>query len=190
VPDDLKTPDQDLLDLTLAAAAKDQQMVTEQGLPTAPVPEGMTFREVPTHVDERGSVFEVYDPRWNWHPEPMVFSYCFTVRPGMVKGWGLHKEHDDRYLLLTGEMQLVTFDVRKDSSTYGMVSKISLSHFNRRLVRIPAFVWHADFNIGTTDAMVINFPTIQYNHAAPDKYRLPWDTDLIPHVFHGAQGGG
>jgi dTDP-4-dehydrorhamnose 3,5-epimerase len=28
--------------------------------------------------------------------------------------------------------------------------------------------------------MVVNFPTIQYDHASPDKYRLPLDTDLLP----------
>lgn len=60
--------------------------------------EGVSFREVPTHIDGRGSVFELYDPRWAWHAEPLVFAYCFTIRPGMVKGWNLHKEHeDDRY---------------------------------------------------------------------------------------------
>jgi len=52
-------------------------------------------------------------------------------------------------------------------------------------VNVPKFVWHADRNIGTSDAVVINFPTIQYDHSNPDKYRLPLDTDLIPHKFDG-----
>jgi len=50
-------------------------------------------------------------------------------------------------------------------------------------VNIPAGVWHADQNVGTTDLVVVNFPTIQYNHQAPDKYRLPLDTDKIPYSF-------
>jgi dTDP-4-dehydrorhamnose 3,5-epimerase len=55
-------------------------------------------------------------------------------------------------------------------------------------VNIPRFVWHADRNIGTSDVIVINFPTMQYDHAKPDKYRLPIDTDLIPHDFGPAKG--
>ena len=60
---------------------------------------------------------------------------------------------------------------------------------DRRLVNVPENVWHADHNIGSTDALVVNFPTIQYDHNSPDKYRLPIDTPLIPHDFGGAKGG-
>ncbi len=41
---------------------------------------------------------------------------------------------------------------------------------------IPRGVWHAERCIGGKDAMVVNFPTIQYDHTNPDKYRLPLDT--------------
>ena len=35
---------------------------------------------------------------------------------------------------------------------------------------------------------MVNYPTIQYDHSNPDKYRLPLDTDLIPFSFDGAKG--
>jgi dTDP-4-dehydrorhamnose 3,5-epimerase len=50
-------------------------------------------------------------------------------------------------------------------------------------------VWHADHNIGTTDVIVVNFPTKPYEHANPDKYRLPLNTDLIPYSFGNVMGG-
>ena len=56
------------------------------------------------------------------------------------------------------------------------------------LVNVPRNVWHADHNIGTTDVLVVNFPTLAYDHANPDRYRLPLDTDLIPHSFGNATG--
>jgi len=56
------------------------------------------------------------------------------------------------------------------------------------IVNIPTNVWHADRNIGTTDVLVVNFPTQPYDHAHPDKYRLPLDTDLIPYSFGDARG--
>ena len=55
-----------------------------------------------------------------------------------------------------------------------------ISEHDRCLVNVPIDVWHADHNIGTRDVVVVNFPTIEYDHAAPDKWRLPLDTPLIP----------
>ena len=178
----------DLLRETLEAAVQDQRTVDENRRSTAPLLDGMSFYESVRHDDDRGSVTEIYDPRWGWHPDPLVFSYFFTVRPGIVKGWGLHKEHEDRYFVISGEMELVTFDPRPESSTFGKVCKVYLSGSRPRLVNIPKFVWHADRNIGTSDAVVVNFPTIQYDHSKPDKYRLPIDTPLIPHSFGDAKG--
>jgi hypothetical protein len=77
-----------LLDITLAAAAPDKQTVSADGKPVQGLIDGVSIREVPTHTDERGSLVEIYDPRWGWHPAPMVFAHCFTIRPGFVKGWG------------------------------------------------------------------------------------------------------
>lgn len=173
----------------LAAARRDQQMATPEGEPVRRLTEGVRIRPLPMHIDERGSVCEIFDPRWGWHPDPMVFAYVFTIRPGVVKGWNLHRDHEDRYALVQGDMELVLYDPRPDSSTAGEVCRIALSGQQRCLVNVPRNVWHADHNIGTTDVLVVNFPTIQYDHASPDKYRLPLDTDLIPHSFGNATGG-
>jgi dTDP-4-dehydrorhamnose 3,5-epimerase len=130
----------------------------------------------------------MFDPRWQWHPDPLVFVYSFTIKPGFAKGWNLHKEHEDRYFILQGEMELVLFDPRPQSSTYGEVCRIVLSDKNRRIVNVPKNVWHADHNIGSSEVVVVNFPTVAYDHSNPDKWRLPLDTDLIPYSFQGARG--
>jgi dTDP-4-dehydrorhamnose 3,5-epimerase len=167
---------------------QDKETVTPDGESTQRLPVGVTFHDVVTQVDDRGTVCELFDPRWNWHPDPLVFSYCFTVRPGMIKGWGMHKEHEDRYFILQGEMEVVLYDEREGSETYGLVARIVLSEYRRRLMNIPRGVWHADRNIGSKDTLVVNFPTIQYNHAAPDKFRLPLDTERIPYKFDNPRG--
>ena len=177
-----------ILDETLAASTRDRQTVTPGSRVVQSLIEGVSFRDVPTHVDERGFVVEIYDSRWTWHAAPMVFAHCFTIRPGYVKGWGLHKTHEDRYFILQGEMELVLYDPRPESSTCGDICKISMSESNRRLVNIPKFVWHAERNIGDKDVMVIDLPTEPYNHENPDKYRLPIDTPLIPYSFGTARG--
>ena len=179
--------DRSLLDITLEAARRDQQMVTPAGEPIG-LTEGVRIRPLPTHSDARGSVFELFDVQWNWHPDAVVFAYCFTIRPGCVKGWSLHAKHEDRYALLKGEMELVLFDPRPESSTCGKLCRIALSEHGRSLVNVPKNVWHADHNIGSTEVVVVNFPTAAYDHTNPDKYRLPLDTDLIPYSFGGAKG--
>lgn len=177
-----------LLDQTLASAQRDRQTVTTDGKPVLDLIEGVSFRNVTTHIDGRGTLVEIYDTRWGWHPAPVVFAHCFTIRPGFVKGWGLHETHQDRYFILFGDMELVLFDPRPNSSTCGKINKILMSESNRRLVNIPTHVWHAEYNIGASDVVVIDLPTEPYNHAAPDKYRLPIDTPLIPYSFGNARG--
>ena len=87
------------------------------------------------------------------------------------------------------DLALILFDPRPDSPTRGEVCRIVLSEHDRCLVNVPEDVWHADHNIGTRDVLVVNHPTIQFDHAAPDKWRLPLDTPLIPYRFPpGTQG--
>lgn len=177
-----------LLERTMAAAVKDKATVTSEGKPTRRLTEGVVIREVPTHLDARGSVVEMFDPAWGWHPDPIVFAYSFSIKPGYVKGWNLHQLHEDRYFLLQGEMELVLYDPRPKSATCGEICRIPLSHHRRCIVNVPRNVWHADYNVGTSEVLVVNFPTMAYNHADPDKWRLPIDTDLIPYSFPGAKG--
>lgn len=178
-----------ILDETLAAAHQDSPTVTPEGKPLRRLTNGVTVRHLPTHTDPRGTVMELYDKRWGFHPEPLVFAYTFTIRPGIVKGWGLHKKHQDRYAILCGEMLLVLYDPRPDSPTCGEVCTIVMSEYDRCLVNIPENVWHADFNFGQQDVVLVNFPTSSYDHASPDKWKLPIDSPLIPYRFPpGAHG--
>ena len=167
---------------------QDAPSVTPDGRPLAALPAGVSFREAPTHLDDRGWVVEAFDPRWGWHPDPFAFAYVFSIRPGRIKGWGIHLEHEDRYFILSGHMRVVMFDERADSPTRGLVAEVVLSETNRRLMNIPAGIWHADENLSSSDVIVVNFPTMAYRHDAPDKYRLPLDSNRIPFRFEDRAG--
>lgn len=140
----------------MSAPVQDQQTVTPQGEQTQALPHGVTFHDVVTHVDDRGTVCELFDPRWGWHPDPLVFAYSFTIRPGMIKGWGMHRKHEDRYFILQGEMDVVLYDERPDSPTYGLVAKIVMSEYRRRLMNIPAGVHQVlDQRIAQSDELML-----------------------------------
>jgi len=177
-----------LLELTLAAAERQGQTVTSEGVRIAPTIEGVRIRRPPTHVDDRGWLVELCDPRWEEAGGPIEYAYCTTIRPGYAKGWGFHKTHEDRYFVLFGEAETILYDVRPGSETYGQISTIRMSAHNRGLFTIPRLVWHATRNLGAGDVVVVNFPTIQFDHANPDKYTLPLDTPLIPYSFEGTPG--
>lgn len=167
---------------------KDPASVSSTGVSLSTLPAGVTSRAATTHTDDRGTVCEIFDPRWNWHAAPFQFAYFYTLRPGKIKGWGLHLKHEDRYFIMFGEMEIVMYDARSDSPTFGLVAKVILSEHHRRLVNIPAGIWHANHNIGDKDVVVVNLPTQPYEHSDPDKYRLPLDTDQIPYSFDNRQG--
>lgn len=185
-----RTSSSSLLDTMLSAALSDKATVTPEGTSLRRLTHGVTIHKLITHTDERGTLTELFDPRWEFHSDPLVFAYTFTVRPNVVKGWSLHRRHEDRYAILQGEMELILFDPREESPTYGEVCCIVLSERDRCLVNVPINVWHADYNFGQRDVVIVNFPTIQYDHAGPDKWRLPIDTPMIPHKFPAGVIGG
>lgn len=162
---------------------RDEATVTSGGELLAPLPEGVSFHQVTTHVDDRGWVCEIFDPRWGWSQEPLRYVYATALRSGAIKGWAMHEKNEDRYFILLGEVELVLYDDRANSATRGQVFKIYLSHYNRRLVNIPAGVWHANRNVGEGEAVIISCPTTFYDHDNPDKFRLPLDNDVIPFRF-------
>ncbi len=159
---------------------RDVQTVNSNGSRLGDLPVGMVLRELVTHPDDRGTVCELYDDRWGIHPDPAVYAYLCTIRPGKSKGWGIHREHEDRYAFLFGELELAFYDAREGSATSGREFRLVLSGFARATLVIPRGVWHAERNIGSADAVFVNFPTIPYDHSNPDKYRLPLDTDELP----------
>ena len=164
-------------------ATREPASVTSDGERLRTLPEGVTVREVITHVDQRGSLCELIDERWEGVDEPITSSYLWTIRPGVIKGWSIHREKADRYVLLFGEVQLVLYDERPGSPTEGVVTELVLTDLRRQTVRIPAGVWHAVRGLGGRDSVLVNFPTALYEHGDPDKYGMDVDNDVIPFRF-------
>lgn len=167
---------------------KDDPTVTPEGARLAPRIAGVDIKPVALQLDERGELCEIYNPVWGFDDDPLVYVYQTMVRPGMIKGWVYHREQNDRLFVSTGTLKIVLYDPREDSPTKGMVNEIFLSDRNRGLLKIPKLVLHAVQNIGTADATFINMPNKPYNHANPDKYRLPLDSKTIPYTFESGRG--
>jgi dTDP-4-dehydrorhamnose 3,5-epimerase len=142
--------------------------------------EGVELFRVTPYVDHRGSLTEVVNfdhPFWR---EEVVYAYCFTIAPGRIKGWGMHKLQSDRYFLVRGSVRTVLYDGREGSSTLERYEVHNLTAANSGLLLIPPGVWHASQNWGEDEAAVMNFPTRPFDRETPDKYRIDPHSGEIP----------
>ncbi len=175
--------DRNAIPLNPARPTKMIQTVDETGKDIRKRIDGLVIRPLVTHPDSRGTLTELYDLRWEYHPEPLVYSYFVMIRPGQVKGWVRHAHQDDRLAFILGSTQVVFYDGREDSPTHGMINEFCFGTVKRALVTIPIGVWHALRNVDTQDSYFVNYPTRPYIHDNPDKELLPLDNDIIPYQF-------
>jgi dTDP-4-dehydrorhamnose 3,5-epimerase len=163
------------------AVPRDAPSVDAQGRPLDLRIDGVELvRLGPFQVDQRGSLLEVIDLRHPFWDEPIVYAYRFTIRPGRIKGWGMHKLQTDRYVIVDGLLRVALYDGRAGSPSYERVAELYFSAETPGLLKIPPGVWHADQNLADRDVAVINFPTRHYDHANPDKYRIDPAAGTIP----------
>ena len=168
------------LDDSFIAAQKDTQTVNPDGDLLEKNIHGVKIFNPVTHVDNRGRLFEILPGKNDFWSDPVVYCYAFTIKVNTGKGWGLHQKKIDRYTLITGEILTVLFDARLNSPTHGLIQKVFMSGQRFRQLLIPAGVWHMNLNIGPEEAFLINHPTQIYNHQAPDRLLLDWNTKEIP----------
>lgn len=142
--------------------------------------EGVRYVRLVSQVDHRGSLTEAVNFDNAFWDEPIVYSYCFTIRPGRIKAWGMHKRQADRYFVAAGLVRVVLYDGRAASRTFGSFAQFHMTEDARALLLIPPGVWHGDQNYGDTDAVMLNFPTRPFDRDDPDKYRIDPHSDEIP----------
>lgn len=165
----------------LPGSRHDAVTVNSDGSSIKKLIDGVKVRYAMTQADERGTLTEVYDPRWGFDSSPLVYVYDVTINPGAAKGWVKHEFQDDRLFIRKGSCKVVLYDDRPDSPTNGLINEFVFTDFNRGLLLIPRLVWHGIVNVSNSEVMFMNMPTQPYNHARPDKIRLPVENDYIPY---------
>ncbi len=108
----------------------------------------------------------------------VYFSY---VNPGFVKGWKQHREMTQHFAVPVGNLKLVLFDGRPDSSTYQQVQEIVFGRDNYQLVRVPPMIIYSFASAGDQPAMIVNCADIP--HRPEESVRLPLDDDSIPYTW-------
>lgn len=113
------------------------------------------------------------------HFEAFGEIYFSVVKPGVVKGWHLHRTMTLNYAVPSGEIRLVLYDGREGSRTRGEVQEIRLGPDDDKLVRVPSGVWNGFLGLGDRPSIVANCATEPHDPA--EMVRLPPRTPEIPY---------
>jgi dTDP-4-dehydrorhamnose 3,5-epimerase len=147
----------------------------------API-DGVALRAVRPVPHEDGTLAEVARASWPEVMQPIVQVHVTTTQPGRVRAWGLHQRSMDRLFVVSGLVSIVVYDGRRNSATFGALSEFKVSERNPALLVIPPNLYHGWKNIGTTEAFVINMPSVEYDYANPDALDLPYDAEHAPTI--------
>lgn len=172
----------------IESARKDDQLVTSDWQFLLDGIEGVHLREVRHVPRDHGVITEMYRSEWDPTGQPVVHSYQSRLFPGAIGAWSCHARSIDRLFVNQGHAKVVLYDGREDSPSFGKVREVHCGDVRPTFVVIPIGVWHGVQNLGTGDLLMINFPTLAYDYANPDHYRLPWDSEEIPYRWNAASG--
>ena len=146
---------------------------------------GVAMRPVRPVPHEDGTLVEVAKATWPEVEQPIVQVHVTTTLPGRIRAWGLHQRSTDRLFVVSGLVSIVVFDGRTGSPTFGAINEFKVSERNPALLVIPPNLYHGWKNIGTTEAFMINMPTVQYDYDNPDALDLPYDApaaaEIVPY---------
>ena len=167
----------------LPGAQKDGQLVTSDWQPVSRGLEGVITREVLHVPRDHGIITETYRSEWDPTGLPVVHVYQSRLFPGAIGAWSCHAKSIDRLFCNQGHLKVVLFDGREKSSTFGQIAEMFVGDARPTFIVLPKGIWHGLQNLGTIDALVLNYPTHPYDYADPDHWRLPYDTEQIPYTW-------
>jgi dTDP-4-dehydrorhamnose 3,5-epimerase len=170
----------------LAGARKDPQVVTSDWQPIRAEIDGVVLREVLHVPRDHGVITEIYRADWDPTGLPVGQIYQSRLFPGAIGAWSCHLKSIDRLFVNQGLLKLVLFDGRPESPTAGKLIEVRVGDPRPTFLVIPTGVWHGLQNVGSTDALMINFPTFAYDYEDPDHWRLPFDSPEIPYTWQSS----
>jgi len=149
--------------------------------------DGVRYRLARPVSHQNGHLIEVFRADWGLTEAPIVQVNASITFPGRIRAWGIHRSTVDRLFAASGSLQIVCYDGRRGSPTFGRVNEFLLGMRNQGLVVIPPGVYHGWKNVGADEATIISMPSRLYDHDGPDRFEMPWDSAearaLIPHQW-------
>lgn len=168
----------------LKGAQKDTQSITAEWIHLQDFIDNVQLREVKNVIKGGGGVLtEVFRADWSIDDKPVDQVFQNLLQPGEISGWHAHQFTQDRIFVNWGNLKIVLYDARTDSSTHGKINEFALGQFRPGLLLIPPGVWHAVKNIDEKAGSLLNLVDRAYSYESPDHWRLSVINDQIPYRF-------
>jgi dTDP-4-dehydrorhamnose 3,5-epimerase len=141
--------------------------------------DGVVITPLRQILDDRGKVMHMLradSPNFEKFGE--IYFSC--VYPNAIKAWHIHKEMVLNYAVPFGNIKIVLYDDRPQSSTKGEIQEIFLGPDNYCLLTVPPRVWNGFQGLGTQMAIVANCATIPHQpteieRKAPNDQSIPYN---------------
>jgi len=152
--------------------------------------DGVITRPLRIIPDARGAVMHMLRNDW---PEFAGFGevYFSCIEPGAVKAWRRHTQMTMQLAVPAGAVEVVLYDARDASPTYGGVQRQVLSPGSEdsyTLLIIPPGIWNGFRGVASTTSVVANCGSIA--HAPGEAEGLPADDPQIPFAWPDTATGG
>jgi len=136
--------------------------------------QGVKIKKIKRFFDDRGFFSEIIKFGEETFKEVKQTSYTETY-PGVIKAFHWHKKQYDVWFPLKGNMQVVLYDTRKDSSTFKQTQVIYAGEDKPLLILIPPRVAHGYRVLGAKRAGLLYHTSEVYDPQNPDEERIPFD---------------
>lgn len=145
--------------------------------------DGVLLYPLKVNRDERGFLVETLKTSWSEiYSESRTFAqnYYSQTDAGTARDidkWHVHKNQEDRFIVISGNIVVAIFDPRANSKTKGALNLFKMGEENgdngQYLLLIPKEVLHGFVVIGKKPAILTNYPTKLYDPA--DEGRISHD---------------
>ena len=138
---------------------------------------GVAFKELVTHTDERGYFREVIRKTDDFFGEGFAQWNHSLMHPGSAKAWHIHQRQVDWWYVVAGVLKVALYDRRPQSPSHRETMEFFMGDgYAPRVVKIPPGVAHG---CKTVSGPVPLFYIVSGLYDATDEGRIAYDDSSI-----------
>ena len=139
--------------------------------------DGVIFKELVTHTDERGFFREIIRITDDIFPEGFGQWSHSLMFDGVIKAWHFHRIQTDWWYIVSGVLRVGLCDLREESGTYKQTMDFLMGDLQpARVLKIPPGIAHG---CKTVQGPVHLFYLTSHVYNPDDEIRIPYDDPQI-----------
>lgn len=147
---------------------------------------GVVIKHLQSWPDDRGHFAEIFRDHEDVAKDFVIRQTSLTMtRPGTIKAFHYHRNQDDIFVPLIGEIRVALVDFRTASPTYGFANSIFCGERYLKAVRIPRGVAHGYEVLGSREMTMVYYTDQHYD--PKDELRSAFDDPAIGWTWWGIE---